>query len=200
MDVAGHKNDEDAGILAQLEDMARCMLLHPLQQSPGVAGQCRGPTDQLILDACVLCGCIMIPGMDRRYKQAKTLADLVRRRCYPTPFAYLSISSSDESDGDRKACCCIACINWVRRLGGEGRGRGQRLIPIPIDNLLLFLHCPGTAAVRPDQRSLHRMMCSLANLVVLSTAIHTPLGLNASWNLRSVQNTYLKFCTPMIDR
>jgi hypothetical protein len=143
------------------------------------------------LDSCILCGRIMVPGMDRRYKQIGDLTDLLKRQCNPTPFVYSSILSSN-SPNDKRVCCCIACINWVRRIGKNDNNASDnpRKIPIPVDNLLLFLHCPGTSLVKPDQRSLHRMMCNLANMVIVVE----------NTGERHVQNMYLKYCTPMMDR
>jgi hypothetical protein len=77
--------------------------------------------------------------------------------------------------------CCIACINWIRRLNIPYflRRRRAKKVPIPLDNLLLFLHCPGAAIVRPDQRSFVRL---IRNLVMQQT------------------NPHARFLTPLMDR
>jgi hypothetical protein len=122
--------------------------------------------------------------MDRRYKQMGSLAALVRERCHATPFVHASILSRAEENAAVRSPCCIACINWIRRLSGTSYGvrRGRHTtqkIPIPMDNLLLFLHCPGMAIVKPDQRSFNRMMRSL----------HWPVQ----------RNPYMRFCTPIME-
>ena len=59
-----------------------------------------------------------------------------------------------------------------------------------MDNILLFLQCPGTAIVKPDQRSMHRIIGSLANQVAIVS----------STSVQAVNNIYLRFCTPVVDR
>lgn len=192
---------DDNGILARLQCILQSMMVAPGGGPPPV-----------LLEACILCGRILLPGIDRRYKDLCTLADLVRKRCHATPYVYSCILEEEEQQREpskKRACCCIACINWVRRLSsssshssssssGTSQQRQQQQlllprrtkIPIPMDNLLLFMQCPGAAIVRPDQRSLHRMMGSLANQVVVGTCC----------SAKTVDNIYLRFCTPIMER
>jgi hypothetical protein len=173
----------------------------------------------------------MLPGTDRRYKDLKSLCTLLQERCCPTPFVYETITNmgivvvedEDESSGGKKVCCCIACINWVRRLSPpssplqpacdeqtnnknkkqKSSSASKKNIPIPIDNLIFFLMCPGSAMVKPDQRSLHRLMCSIANQVAVFGLAEAEGGGGGGGLLQKphvVQNTYLKYCTPMMAR
>jgi hypothetical protein len=75
------------------------------------------------------------------------------------------LQDQKQSSGCVRCPCCIACINWIRRLNIPYylRRRKARRVPIPMDNLLLFLQCPGAAIVRPDQRSFVRLIKNLCS-------------------------------------
>lgn len=124
---------------------------------------------------CILCGRYLNPSSDRRYKSHQSTAALLEQRCYPTPFVYRHIIATSSSSRDNRCACCIACVNWIRRLT---RRRKATKIPLPVDNILLFLHSPGAAIVRPDQRSFQRLLKSLAG----------------------GKNPYTCFCTPVMER
>lgn len=170
--------DELQRILRSMSDQSSS--LAPAQPVPHVC----------CIESCVLCGRIMVPGMDRRYKEVEMLCELIRTRCCPTPFVFASLLG--ERAPRKRVCCCIACINWVRRLSSSSY---SAKIPIPIDNLLLFLQCPGAAIRRPDHRSLHRIMASLANEVAVVSFIRS----NGNCASRTVRNVYLRFCTPAME-
>jgi hypothetical protein len=123
----------------------------------------------------------------------------------------------EDDDTKRKVCCCIACINWVRRLSpplppspasdmfhARSRKNSNKKIPIPIDNLLLFMMCPGAAIMKPDQRSLHRMMSSIANKIAVTMCCPPESqqgeGGGGGTKMHTVHNIYLRFCTPLMDR
>lgn len=61
------------------------------------------------LDPCILCGCMMHEGVERRYKQCQYIAWLIRRCCAPTPFVYREIlyRASVERKAHRDALSCI---------------------------------------------------------------------------------------------
>ena len=68
--------------------------------------------------------------------------------------------------------------------------RMDRLVLIPLDNLLLFLSDPGGTsggAMQPDRRSMFRLMCALC--ATQTTGKH-----------HTVRNPYRMFCTPVTDR
>ena len=70
-------------------------------------------------DTCIMCGCVMTPSVDRRYKDLGVLAAMVRHSCRPTPYVYQFILDADRSipAGERRSVAsCIACINWIRRM------------------------------------------------------------------------------------
>lgn len=194
----------DASILDQLQLIMQSVSSSSLLPSsvhhpcPAAApDQNNQQLQRIPLEPCILCGRIMVPGVDRRYKDLNMLADLFTRRCHPTPYVFSCIMAEQrqlkESSITRRVCCCIACINWVRRLSNT-RGITRAKIPIPMDNLILFLQCPGAAVVKPDQRSLHRMMGSLANQVAVATCC------KKTCSARIVDNIYSRFCTPVMDR
>lgn len=43
------------------------------------------------LDSCILCGCMMHPEIERRYKQLQYIAWLVTNSCTPTPFVHRQV-------------------------------------------------------------------------------------------------------------
>ena len=110
------------------------------------------------------------------------LSNLLQERCHRTPFVYSFITDEKAQGSNARMPCCIACINWIRRLSSPSMPSRKRRIkfPIPMDNLLLFMHCPGAAVVKPDQRSFKRMMKSLGEDVPF-------------------MNPYLRFCTPIMQ-
>lgn len=93
--------------------------------------------------------------------------------------AILELAQTSAATKGLRYPCCIACINWLRRLTSSQR---CVKIPLPIDNLILFLHSPGSAIVRPDLRSFKRMMKNF----------FPPCGL--------LKNSYMRFCTPLMER
>lgn len=121
------------------------------------------------LDPCVLCGCVMHAGVERRYKQLHDLSHLLKSTCTRTPFVYDHILDLGQRvKKPERTPMCIACINWVRRLSktdarypGTSQRRLNREVPmIPMDNLLLFIHHPGGVS-EPDKRSIFRLMQNL---------------------------------------
>ena len=164
--AAMHPGEHDAAEAAASAAAGSPRALHPLRPDHGAR---HGPPLQ---GACLVF--FLLPKHERtRTHNNKTkkqdlnlLGDLIRRRCHPTPYVFASIlcEQQDSAGKSKRVCCCIACINWVRRLAAPSLRPKQRT-PIPMDNLLLFLQCPGAAIVKPDQRSLQRMMGSLATQV-----------------------------------
>ena len=138
------------GILEQLQGILESLSLPP-PCSSSTADQRQQQMHIHMLDACILCGRIMLPELDRRYKDLGELATLIKERCCPTPYIFCSILSEEaqmlqmpSSTRRKRVCCCTACINWIRRLSSARSAKSKPKIPIPMDNLLLFLQCPGT--------------------------------------------------------
>ena len=92
------------------------------------------PSSTLVPEPCILCGCLLLYSMEKRYKKLQDLASLLQKMCVATPYVHQHIinaakeetilSTPLEGRGDapcpnkasRQVPCCIACINWVRRL------------------------------------------------------------------------------------
>lgn len=96
------------------------------------------------------------------------------------------LSSEDESAGaaDNAPVAALA-------IGSLALQRADRLVLIPLDNLILFLGDPGGSAggaVQPDRRSMFRLMCALC-------AAHKQPG-----SAHAARNPYRMFCTPVADR
>jgi hypothetical protein len=59
--------------------------------------------------------------MEKRYKRLQDLASLLESMCVPTPYIYQHVLNAATEErmlgsSSRQVACCIACINWVRRL------------------------------------------------------------------------------------
>lgn len=71
-------------------------------------------------DPCILCGCILGEGVEKRFKQLHHLANTLKKGCIPTPYVYAHVTNmAKKTEGDagkQSVACCIACVNWVRRL------------------------------------------------------------------------------------
>lgn len=80
-------------------------------------------------EPCILCGCLLLYSMEKRYKNLQDLAWLLQCMCVPTPYVYQHVirtaaaaanaadtATTKKQRSTSSACCCIACINWIRRL------------------------------------------------------------------------------------
>ena len=94
----------------------------------------------------MLCGCLLLHSVEKRYKKLQDLAVLLQSMCVPTPYVYQRVVDSAAEEvrlslktgrqGQRRqVACCIACINWIRRLDiacvSSGRSSGRGKLPIP---------------------------------------------------------------------
>jgi hypothetical protein len=107
------------------------------------------PSSTLVPEPCILCGCLLLHSTEKRYKKLQDVASLLEDMCVPTPYVHRHIANAAKEERrissmlandastcsipcNRQVACCIACINWVRRLDIAcmklGRRRNQGIM------------------------------------------------------------------------
>jgi len=105
---------------------------------------------------CALCG-INLHGLRRRFQALQDLRAFVRAKCRATPFAFPLLATVESQ---HRHAVCIPCINWKRRVCGQGGMKRCQKPCLQLDQLMLFMMQPGDSP-EPDHRCMSRLFQAL---------------------------------------
>ena len=108
---------------------------------------------------CCLCG-IHLVGLKRRYQCHVENAAFARKRCKPSPFLFVHLTSAPENvsndEAEDRQGVCIPCVNWKRRVETCGLKRTKQPM-LQLDQLICYLMQPGVHP-EPDHRCMQRLI------------------------------------------